>query len=242
MPDGLLAILAHPDDESFMAAGTIAKLVDRGVRVALVCATRGDQGSAGDPPLCSRDELPAVRERELRDACAILGVSSVEVLDYRDKQLASASVDEIRVSLVAAIRRERPRVVLTFDPNGVNGHVDHCAISRFAMDAVTMAADERALPALGAPHRVSRVIWPGPPMPWDEWRPATLAAMPGVDFLVDVAAYRDKKAAALRAHRTQRGGIDPRWFAPPESDAILSTETFRLGWGDAPTVRPASEV
>src|SRR5437763_910615 len=153
--NGLLLLLAHPDDESFMAGGTIRALADRGVRVALVCATRGQLGSAGDPPLCARDELPALRERELRAACEILGVAHVEVLDYHDQQLAGAVPNEIRAALVRAVRRERPRVVITFDPNGVNGHADHCAISRFALDAVTAAADDRWLPEAGPAHHVA---------------------------------------------------------------------------------------
>ena len=240
--NGLLLLLAHPDDESFMAGGTIRALADRGVRVALVCATRGQLGSAGDPPLCARDELPALRERELRAACEILGVAHVEVLDYHDQQLAGAVPNEIRAAFVRAVRRERPRVVITFDPNGVNGHADHCAISRFALDAVTAAGDERWLPEAGPAHRVARVVWPSPIFPWDEWRPATLASLGGVDFVVDTSRVRGAKAAALRAHRTQHKGVESRWFAPAESEAILSTETFRLGWGAGLLVRPGSDL
>src|SRR5438105_1258295 len=113
---GLLLVLAHPDDESFMAAGTVRGLVARGVRVALVCATRGQAGAVGDPALATRDTLAAVRERELRDACAILGVHSVELLDYEDRHLAEAPTDVVRAALVRVIRRERPRAVVTFDP------------------------------------------------------------------------------------------------------------------------------
>src|SRR5919201_1212405 len=69
MPDGILLLYAHPDDESFMAAGTVATYRARGVRVALVCATTGQGGSTGDPPLASsREELGVVREAELRAA------------------------------------------------------------------------------------------------------------------------------------------------------------------------------
>jgi len=242
MSNGLLLILAHPDDESFMIGGTARVLADRGVRVALVCATRGQAGSVGEPPLATREALPALRERELRAACDALGVASLEILGYEDKRLAEAPLEEIRASLVRAIRRERPRVVATFDPNGVTGHPDHIAIFRFTHDAVTAAADERWLPEAGPAHAVARVVWPSPVEPWSEWRPAVLAECPGVDFVVDVSRAREAKAAALRAHRTQHVGVDWRWFAPAESEAILSTETFRLGWGAPPTVRPAPDL
>ena len=242
MPNGLLLLLAHPDDESFMIGGTMRLLADRGVPVALVCATRGQAGAAGDPPLATREELPAVRERELRAACAILGVSSLDLLGYEDKRLAEAPPEEIRASLVRAIRRERPRVVATFDPQGVTGHPDHIAIFGFTLDAVTAAADPRWLPEAGPAHAVSRVVWPSPVAPWEEWRPDALAACAGVDFVIDTSRARDAKAAALRAHRTQHLGVEWRWFAPAASEAILSTETFRLGWGAPPTVRPAADI
>jgi LmbE family N-acetylglucosaminyl deacetylase len=79
-----------------MAAGTLARLADRGVRTAVVCATRGQAGSAGTPPLASREELPALREAELRAACAILGVAAVTVLDERDRALGEADPDAMR--------------------------------------------------------------------------------------------------------------------------------------------------
>mgnify|MGYP000732581162 CR=1 FL=1 len=71
MPDcplALLAVFAHPDDEAYRPGGTLALLARRGVRVHLLTATRGQAGSCGEPPLCTPDELPTVRERELRCA------------------------------------------------------------------------------------------------------------------------------------------------------------------------------
>src|SRR5688572_1604398 len=105
MPPRLLFIYAHPDDESFNAAGIARMYADRGADIALVTATRGDAGRAGEPPICCREELPARREAELRDAAAILGVGQVTMLDYLDKHLAEAPPDEIRSQLVVAIRR-----------------------------------------------------------------------------------------------------------------------------------------
>ncbi|MEW5941502.1 MAG: PIG-L family deacetylase [Chloroflexota bacterium] len=70
----LLAVFAHPDDESFRPGGTLALLARRGARVQVLTATRGQAGSRGNLPLCSPEELPGVRERELRCACAVLGL------------------------------------------------------------------------------------------------------------------------------------------------------------------------
>jgi N-acetylglucosamine malate deacetylase 2 len=238
---GLLLILAHPDDESFFAAGAAARYSDAGIPVGLVCATRGQAGSAGQPPLVSRDALPAERERELRAACAILGIELLALLDYQDRALAAAPGEEIGRALVAAIRAARPRVVGTFDPNGVNGHPDHVAISRFTTDAVTAAADPRWWPELGDAYAVPRVVWTPPVEPWAEWRPAALARCAGVDYVVDVAAWRERKGAALRAHRTQHQGIEPHWFGA-HGDAIRSTECFRHGLGARPDGLPANDL
>lgn len=247
--DGLLCLLAHPDDESFMAAGTLARLADAGVATGVVCATRGQAGSAGTPPLVARADLPARREEELRSACALLGVGTVEVLDHEDRQLAEAPLDGpqgVRAAFVAAIRRARPRVLLTFDPDGLNRHPDHVAVSRFAVDAATAAADPRWYPELGAPHRVRRVVWSAPVLPWalppEAWHAPHLATYPGVDFVLDVAPWADRKAAALRAHRTQHASVERHWFTPPDARQRLALECFRFAWGESPPDRPATDL
>jgi LmbE family N-acetylglucosaminyl deacetylase len=243
MPDGLLLLLAHPDDESFMLPGAAMHAAAAGRRVALVCATRGQAGSAGDPPLVSRDALPTTREAELRAACAILGIAVVAVLDHEDKLLEQADANVLREVLVGHIRRERPAVVVTFDPEGVSGHVDHKTIGRRALDAVTAAADPRYAPTLGAPQRVRRVVWPAPILVWHEWRPEVLAERWGVDYLVDTRALRERKSAALRAHRTQHVSVEREWFGEryrQSAGAILDWEVFRHAWGEAPPGVPGA--
>src|SRR5438552_8936582 len=97
---GLLFLAAHPDDETFLAGGTIAKYAAAGAPIELVCATRGERGATAD--LCSIEELPRVREAEVREAARVLGIGHVELLPYEDKKLASAPVDEIRRYIVSA--------------------------------------------------------------------------------------------------------------------------------------------
>ncbi len=247
MPHDLLLVLAHPDDESFLAAGTVARLADAGRPAGLVCATRGQAGSLGDPPLATRDTIGRVREGELRDACALLGLEVVALLDYEDKRLAEADPDEVRAALVGHLRRERPRVVLTFDPNGVTRHPDHIAVSRFALDAVTAAADPRWAPELGPAHRVRRVVWSPPVQPWDEWRPERLAALGGVDYLVDTRPQAARREAALAAHRTQqRSSVRPVWYEAAAragaGRAVFDVECFRHAWGEPPPRVPAADL
>jgi LmbE family N-acetylglucosaminyl deacetylase len=241
-PRRLLYLYAHPDDESFGVAGISRMYADLGADIAIVTATRGDAGRAGEPALCSREELPARREAELREAARILGIKSVTVLDYLDKHLAEAPPDKIRRELVEAIRCHRPQVVVTFDPNGANLHPDHVAISRFASDAIAAAEDPRWYPDAGHPHRVQRLLWVPPVMPWDAPKSPDLAREAGIDFLIDTTKHRDVKAAALRAHRTQHVSIDRHFFSLPDVDRILSVEAFRQAFGPALAMRPSADI
>ncbi len=200
----LLYIGAHPDDETFFAAGTIAKYAEEGTRVAVACATRGERGATAD--LCSIEELPKIREAELRDAMNILGVRDVHILPYEDQKLAEAPLEEIRNQLVKVIRATRPQIVITFDPNGANLHTDHIAISRFTSDAVAAAADDRWYRELGAAHTIERLLWQPPTVIFRYPEQTALDKEPGIDFLIDTAPWSEKKAAAIRAYRTQRLG------------------------------------
>ena len=80
----ILVIGAHPDDETVMAGGTLAILAQRGLNVHLVCATRGEGGEMGEPPICTREELGRVRSAELECAGQALGAASVDYLGYVD--------------------------------------------------------------------------------------------------------------------------------------------------------------
>ena len=251
MSSTLLYCLAHPDDESFSGAGTAMKYASRGARTVLVTATLGERGKTGDPAICTVAELPAVRERELRQAAEIIGFDEVHLLGYRDKELADAKPDEIRQKLVTIIRRTRPTVVITFDPNGFNIHPDHVAISRFTSDAIAAAADPRWHVDAGEPHVVARLLWTPPVAPWDLSSPdsadsgsAALASniTPGIDFVIDVSEWRERRAAALRAHRTQHLSVDRYFFDRPDLNWILDREFWRHAWGPLLASRPCDDI
>ena len=237
----LLLVFAHPDDESFLAGGTAARCASEGARVVLVSATRGESGKVGEPPLCAQEDLPEVRERELRLAASILGISDVHLLGYRDRELASAPADRVREQLVTVIRQHRPSLVITFNPDGGNLHPDHLAISRFTSDAVAAASDPRWFPEAGPPHVTPRMVWPTGRHPWRLVREPEIASCPGADFLVDVSPWRDRKAAALRAHATQHASTDRHFFAQPDCDRLLSVEVFRQAFGPALRRRPLGD-
>lgn len=168
---GLLAVFAHPDDESAATGGTLAHYAKQGIRVHLVCATRGEIGEISDPKLATQDDLGEVRERELRDAVAALGIADLSLLDYRDSGMAgtpdnehpnalsNAPADDVVAALVRIIREYRPNVVITFDPSGGYGHPDHIAIHHHTVRAFGAAADGALYPDCGEPWRASRLFY-----------------------------------------------------------------------------------
>ncbi|MBE9479005.1 MAG: PIG-L family deacetylase, partial [Chloroflexi bacterium] len=124
----LLAVLAHPDDESFGPGGTLALYAQEGVEVHLICATRGDVGAIPPEMQLNAEETARMRLDELRCAAAQLGLTEVHILGYRDsgmpgssdnnhpEALAAAPVAEVAVKVADLMRQIHPQVVITHDP------------------------------------------------------------------------------------------------------------------------------
>jgi LmbE family N-acetylglucosaminyl deacetylase len=160
-PLKLMAVFAHPDDESLGCGGALAHYAAQGVETALVCATRGERGWGGPPQdFPGLEALGRLREAELRAAAGVLGLGSVEFLDYLDGELDQADPGEAIARITARLRRFRPQVVITFGPEGAYGHPDHIAISQLTTAAVVCAADPAYRPEQGpAPHRVAKLYY-----------------------------------------------------------------------------------
>ncbi|MBE3119223.1 MAG: PIG-L family deacetylase [Candidatus Atribacteria bacterium] len=149
----LLAVLAHPDDESFGMGGTLALYASRGVDVHLVCATRGEVGEVAPELLKGFESIAKLRESELRCAVGVLGLTGVHFLGYRDsgmpgsldnthpQALAAQPLDEVAAKVVRHIRELKPQIVLTFDPIGGYRHPDHIAIQRATVRAFKQAGN-----------------------------------------------------------------------------------------------------
>jgi len=148
-----MAVLAHPDDESFGMGGTLALYSRRGYPVHLVCATRGEAGDVDPHYLEGFDSVAERREAELRCAAGILQLAGVHFLGYRDSgmpgapdnkhpnALAAAPLEEVAGRIVHYLRLIKPQVVLTFDPIGGYKHPDHIAIHRATVRAFELAGD-----------------------------------------------------------------------------------------------------
>jgi LmbE family N-acetylglucosaminyl deacetylase len=143
----LLAVLAHPDDESFGMGGTLAFYAWCGVAVHLICATGGEEGDVAPQYLEGYGSPAARRAAELACAASALGLASVTMLGYRDSGMPGAAANQhpqalcaqptaaVAARVAAEIRRLRPQVLITFDPIGGYRHPDHLAIQRATVEA-----------------------------------------------------------------------------------------------------------
>lgn len=165
MSKTLIAVLAHPDDESFGMGGTLALYAQKGYEVHLVCATLGEAGTVDDEYLQGYDSIAALREAELRCATQSLGVTSLHLLGYRDSGMPGTpenehpnaqinhSVEEVAGKVVKYIREIKPDIVLTFDPMGGYRHPDHIHIQKAATLAFEKANDTSFHPEAGPPFK-----------------------------------------------------------------------------------------
>ena len=244
MPDSELAgrtvlgVFAHPDDESLACGGTFARLADAGVRVVLLCASRGRKGFSCDPALVAGSDLGSVRADELRQAARVLGAAEVVIFDHPDGDLRWADEPVLLEEIVSAIRKYRPDAVITFGEDGLYWHLDHIGIHERTEDAVRTFGD--AAPALyyvTIPKGAMRAVvdsatargWSPPASGFWSLVPdafGLLARQPS--FMVDVRNWVPRKLAALQCHRTQMGANNP--FAQidaADAERLLGIEQFR---------------
>jgi len=241
----LLAVLAHPDDESLGLGGMLARYAAEGVATHLLTATRGDRGrfkgvregeGDGHPGAAA---LAEIRTRELEAAAAALGIRTVEILGYGDGQLDKSDPREVIGRIAGHIRRVRPQVVVTFGPDGAYGHPDHIAISQFATAACLAAAGPEAVPAGGGdpPHAVSKLYY----IAWNEsaWAAYQEAfktlvsvvdgverrAQPWPDWkittVLDTRAHWEAAWRAVRCHESQIAAYERLGHLSPKSHEAL---------------------
>ena len=165
MTKKILAVLAHPDDETFGLGGTLALYAKKGYDVYYVCATRGEVGAADEEFMQGYETVSEMRTAELMRAAKILGLKEVFFLGYRDSGMPGSdenkhpdaqvahSVDEVAGRVVGYIRELKPDIVLTFDPIGGYKHPDHIHIQQATTLAFEKADDASFYPETGSPYK-----------------------------------------------------------------------------------------
>jgi len=189
----ILVVTAHPDDLESWCAGTIALAIDRGCEVRALLVTSGDKGSTD--PLATTAAVGALREREAMEGAARLGLEGVEFLRHPDGEVEDTR--RLRGEMVRALRRWRPEVVFTHDPERPYppylAHRDHRVTGRATIDAAyPLARDRLAFSELegeGLMAHAVRELW--------------LFASAGADCAVDISETFERKVSARLAHESQ---------------------------------------
>jgi LmbE family N-acetylglucosaminyl deacetylase len=263
----LLAIFAHPDDETFGPGGTLARYAAEGVAVHLVCATRGEVGESDLDDLGDCEDLACQREQELRCAADVLGLTEVHFLGYQDSGMAGSPANQHPRALVQAdptvlteqvadwMRRLRPQVVLTFDPYGGYGHPDHIATHRATVAAFRRSGCQPDLPCklyfASLPQTMLR--WGVRLMPLFGLDPAAVGKNKDIDLRaaldhalpittkIDIGPYYEVKQQAAACHKSQLSGPGSFWDRLPRwlVRRFQSVETFHRA---APPFRHGERV
>lgn len=210
MSDAVVAVVAHPDDESLIAGGTLALAAQAGLPTGVACLTRGENGPVSDARLVAGGELGDVREAELHAAATALGVDWSVCLRYTDGELPWVDHAAAARELAEVFDRHPPGAVLTFGDDGLYGHPDHAAARDLAV---------QALDRVGRQAHIYEAAWPwglfeelvaaaaARGLPTDLWDidPDAFGCDVEPTVTVDVRPVLERKLAGLRAHRTQVG-------------------------------------
>ena len=223
----ILAVCAHPDDESFGLGAALTMFDDEGSATSVLCFTHGEASTLGaDTP-----ELGRVRASELAAAAKVLGVSDVELLGYSDGHLDEVPLAELMTPIHQAVQRSRADLLLVFDEGGITGHADHCRASEAAIEM----ARALQLPVLA---------WTLPERVADSLNLEFGGGFIGrsnaeVDYVVHVDRTRQRRAIAQhvsqfvdnpvlgRRLELQGDGETFRWLLAPQSDVVIAREPER---------------
>jgi LmbE family N-acetylglucosaminyl deacetylase len=241
----LAAIYAHPDDDTWMLAGTYL-LGGDDLELTVVVVSSGEAGMIADPSLATRENLAEVREAEERASLATAGQAdaAVHFLRYPDGGVAQGDRPELVDRLVEILKEARPDVVATFGPEGITQHEDHIATSRATTEAFHRTREELgASDSAGEPLRrlfYSAVTETDLARMYASMRAAGQEVDPDAPFMpravpdhtitvrVNTSSVADGKFAALMEHATQEDEV--RAFTDTDRDLMLGSERFVQAW------------
>ncbi len=195
----VMCVFAHPDDEAFGPGGTIALWASQEAEIHLLCATKGEAGTDDEDQLTA-----AIREKELAESAKILGIKELDYLNYVDGEIGNKKMIEIEEKVIQKINRFQPDTLITFNLNGVSGHLDHIAIASATTQAFKKTASPQKLYYFSIPKDMS-----------EEERDYFVYSPPGIlreqaDEIVDVTSVWDTKVKAMYCHQSQIK--DVRWI------------------------------
>jgi len=195
----VLTIIAHPDDETMLSGGTLALFARAGAEVHYLSATRGEGGETGEPPVCSRQELGAIREQEMRCAVQTLGGVGVEFLKYVDPLVGendelhpyTDDFDGLVANIIQHIQRLQPDVIITHGSNGEYGHPAHKLTHQATRKAVELLGDDAPI------MYTFSAAFPQHP------RPRLTNDDDPAHIVLDITPVFEQKTTAALCHKTQ---------------------------------------
>ena len=216
----LLAVHAHPDDESISTGGVLAKYSANGIRTVLTYCTRGEAGDILNPEFVSPEpglSITEIRAIELKKAVNVLAVKSVHFLGYRDSGMAGtpenrhpqafarADIQEATVRLVAIIRLVRPHVIVTYNEKGTYLHPDHIMANRVTLHAFHASGDPD--------YNIQNGL--------DPWQPAKL-------YYTAIPLARIRRMHRICVERGEEPGFDPEVLGTPEEQISAAVDVRRF--------------
>jgi N-acetylglucosamine malate deacetylase 2 len=204
----VLVIFPHPDDEAFGVSGTIALHVENGTPVTYACLTLGEMGrNMGNPPFATRESLPLIRKKELQEAANVLGIQDLQMMGLRDKTIEFEDEEKLIQIMTDLINETNPSLVITFYP-GYSVHPDHEATGRAVVRAIERIPETKRpkLHCVAFSHNCQEEL--GPP-----------------DIIVNIEAVKEKKMAAMRAHKSQTA-----WILADIEQKIANNDPEGLRW------------
>jgi LmbE family N-acetylglucosaminyl deacetylase len=205
----LLCVTAHPDDESGAFGGALLLAHNAGVETSVLCFTDG-QAAHFRGEAAADEDLGQLRRAEMDGACAVLGVTRCEVLDFPDGGLAQQNFQEMVGIVVERIRRLRPQVMLTFGGDGgVNLHRDHTVISAVTTMAFHWAGRAEIFPEQAGlrPYAPQKLYYASTPFVSVRNRPELTerAATVPWSLTLELRDLSMRKLEAFQKHHTQQG-------------------------------------
>lgn len=215
----LLAVFAHPDDESFGPGGTLAKYAQKGVEVHILCATKGEAGRG----------TGEIREKELLEAAKVLGVKKVEFLNFQDGELSNNKYHDLAKKISQKIKEFKPQVILTYDNLGISGHLDHIAVSLATTYVFAKQKIAKRLFYFCRPH-----YGPYKSVIEDFFKKRYFIYHPNgpgqkeVTTIIDVAGVWRLKTAAMKKHTSQTSDVQKHLLR----NLFLPKKEHFIMWGE----------
>jgi LmbE family N-acetylglucosaminyl deacetylase len=234
LPHRLLGVWAHPDDEAYLSAGLMARVVQAGGHVTVVTATRGERGT-DDPAQHGTERFAARRERELRQSLAELGVTDLRLLGLDDGRCDAADPEAMIDAIGRVVDEVRPHAIVTFGPDGITNHRDHRAVSRWATEAWRRSTGAELLYATMTDEFVTRhAVLHDQLGIFTDFGAGEPAAVPRSRVALECSLTPpelDRKGRALDAHDSQTAPLM----------RLMGADAFRAWWADEWFRRPTAK-